>query len=53
VQADLVEPELSLPSRVREQLAAYARSSGRAESEIMAAAVSWYLKQVDRQPVGK
>jgi hypothetical protein len=43
-----VELELSLPSRVREQLAAYARRSGRAESEIMAAAVSWYLKQLEK-----
>lgn len=49
MHAEYVDLLLSLPSRVREQLAAYARRTGRAESEIMAAAVSFYLKQFDRQ----
>ena len=48
MHAECVDLVLSLPSRVREQLAAYARHTGRAESEIMAAAVSWYLKQLDQ-----
>jgi predicted DNA-binding protein len=42
-----VELEYSLPPRLQQRLADLARETGRNESEILATAVLWYLRQVD------
>jgi len=41
-----VELEYSLPPRLQQRLTDLARRTGRNESEILATAVLWYLKQV-------
>ncbi|HZP49896.1 hypothetical protein [Actinocrinis sp.] len=47
-----MELEYSLPPRLQQRLADLARRTGRNESEILATAVLWYLKQVNQeQPV--
>lgn len=47
-----MELEYSLPPRLQQRLADLARRTGRNESEILATAVLWYLKQVTKeQPV--
>ena len=43
-----MELEYSLPPRLKQRLAELARDTGRDESEILATAVLWYLRQVDR-----
>jgi len=43
-----VELEYSLPPRLQQRLADLARVTGRNESEILATAVLWYLRQVDQ-----
>jgi predicted DNA-binding protein len=43
-----VELEYSLPPRLQQRLTDLARQTGRNESEILATAVLWYLKQVAR-----
>jgi predicted transcriptional regulator len=42
-----VELEYSLPPRLKQRLTDLARDTGRDESEILATAVLWYLRQVD------
>lgn len=42
-----MELEYSLPPRLKQRLAELARDTGRDESEILATAVLWYLRQVD------
>ena len=42
-----MELEYSLPPRLKQRLADLARETGRDESEILATAVLWYLRQVD------
>ena len=47
-----MELEYSLPPRLQQRLADLARKTGRNESESLATAVLWYLKQVNQeQPV--
>jgi predicted DNA-binding protein len=42
-----VELEYTLPPRLKQRLTDLARETGRNESEILATAVLWYLRQVD------
>lgn len=47
-----MELEYSLPPRLQQRLSDLARKTGRNESEILATAVLWYLKQVGQdQPL--
>ena len=43
-----MELEYSLPPRLQQRLADFARETGRNESEILATAILWYLKQAER-----
>jgi predicted DNA-binding protein len=43
-----VELEYSLPPRLQQRLSDLARETGRNESEILATAILWYLRQMDR-----
>jgi hypothetical protein len=47
----IVELEYSLPPRLQQRLSDLARKTGRNESEILATAVLWYLKQVGQDQV--
>ena len=47
-----MELEYSLPPRLQQRLVDLARETGRNESEILATAVLWYIRQVrSEQPV--